>query len=163
MLTQTHLRAVLHYDPDTGLFTWSQKRPGVIVGAECGRLSIHGYREIGVGGKLHRAHRLAFLYMTGEMPNAVVDHINGVKHDNRWCNLRQASQSQNMANVGIQRDNTSGVHGVVWDAQRMKWRAQICTSGKKRNLGRYNTIDEAAEAYKQAALEHWGEFCLASR
>lgn len=129
------------------------------VGDECGRKHSSGYREIGIGGSLQRAHRLAFIYMLGIDPPHFVDHINGIRDDNRWSNLRMATQSQNMANVGKQVDNTSGAPGVVWDRSRSKWRAQICVNGKKKNLGRYSEFDAAVEAYKAAARAAWGEFC----
>src|SRR5690606_167269 len=108
--------------------------------------------------KLHQAHRLAFLYMTGEMPEKVVDHINGDRSDNRWENLRCANQSQNMANVGIRSANTSGTPGVVWDKERQKWRAQLRVNGKKKNLGRFDSIEDAKATVNAAARQQWGEF-----
>lgn len=158
-MDQARLKSLLSYDPETGVFRWTLARRGVKLGAECGRVSkAHGYRDIGLDGKLWRAHRLAVLYMTGVMPERDVDHENRIKHDNRWANLRLATESQNMANVGLQSDNSSGVHGVTWDKAREKWRAQICIDGVKRNLGRFATKDEAADAYRQAAIDAWGEF-----
>lgn len=158
MVTQAHLKSVLSYDPETGEFVWTAKRRSVRVGGVCGRINRYGYREIGVGGALHQAHRLAFLYMTGEMPPSSVDHINGKRDDNRWCNLRAATQSQNMANVGVRRTNSSGIPGVVWDRDRNKWRAQLRIDGRKKNLGRFDTVEEARVAVFTAAREQWGDF-----
>lgn len=158
MVTQAHLKSVLNYDPATGEFRWSVSRPGVRLGELCGRINQHGYREIGVDGGLHQAHRLAFLYMTGTFPEQGVDHINGDRADNRWCNLRPANQSQNMANVGLRKTNTSGVSGVVWDSDRSMWRAQLRVNGKKTNLGRFHSMEEAKEAVDAAARLQWGEF-----
>ena len=158
MLTREYLRSVIDYSPDTGEFRWSSARRGVRIGELCGRINNHGYREIGVAGKLHQAHRLAFLYMTGEMPKNVVDHINGDRADNRWINLRPANQSQNMANVGGRSTNTSGAPGVVWDADRQKWRAQLRVNGKKKNLGRFASFEDARNAVNAAARQQWGEF-----
>lgn len=157
-LTQDSLKDVIHYDPDTGAFTWARGRPGCRRGDPCGRVNTGGYLEIGVFGRLHHAQRLAVLYMTGVMPPQSVDHINFDRLDNRWSNLRCASQSQNMANVRLRATNTSGVHGVTWDKDRQKWRAQLRVGGKQVNLGRYDSKDEASEVVKAAAREQWGDF-----
>lgn len=157
-LTQEVLRELVNYEPETGRFTWKASRPACRPGDECGRISSHGYREIGILGKLHHAHRLAVLYMTGHMPSHSVDHINRNRQDNRWCNLRCATQSENMANVVVRKNNTSGVSGVTWDASRKKWRAQIRLNGRKKNLGRFNDLAAAEAAVKTAAREQWGEF-----
>ena len=158
MIAQDRLMEVLEYSPETGVFTWTQRRRGVKVGEECGRISkAHGYREICVDGVLSRAHRLAFIYMTGNCPK-YVDHINCVKTDNRWDNLRACTHSQNMVNTELQADNTSGVKGVVWDKHRSKWRAQATIRGKKYNLGRYDDKGAAIEAYRRKMVEEHGDF-----
>lgn len=159
-LTRARLADLLHYDPETGIFTWTKPRRGVRVGHEAGRLSALGYREIGVDYVLRRANRLAFLYMTGAMPpdGVVIDHINGVADDNRWANLRQATLSQNAINGRLRTNNTSGTHGVTFDAARDKWRAQIRIAGRKVNLGRFSRKEDAIAAYVMAAKEHHGEF-----
>lgn len=159
-LTQDRLREVLHYDPEIGVFTWTMPRRGVVVGRDCGRLSKqHGYRDIGIDYVLYRAHRLAFLYMTGCWPVGDVDHINGNKADNRWSNLREATRSQNCSNVKIvKRRNTSGLLGVTWDKTRNLWRAQIRKDGRKVNLGRFKEREDAALAHDRAAIAAFGEF-----
>jgi hypothetical protein len=158
-LSQERLKSLLHYDPTTGQFVWTAPRRGVIVGKECGRVSTcHGYREIGVDNRQYRAHRLAFLYMLGHCPDEV-DHINQDKSDNRWVNLRGATRPQNSANVAVgARRNTSGLIGVVWDKSRSKWRAQIRISGRKTNLGRFESREEAARAHDAAAVAEFGRF-----
>lgn len=163
-LTQARLKELLHYDPDTGEFTWvAQSRPGVRVGDVCGRTSVYGYREIGVEYRLHFAHRLAWLYMTGAWPTSEIDHENRCRSDNRWSNLRLANRVQNSANQGIRVSNSTGLHGVVWDKERGKWRAQIRIGGKKTNLGRFSTAEEAAAAHDRAALAEFGEFAHLNR
>jgi hypothetical protein len=158
-LTAQRLRELLHYDPETGVFTWvAMSRPGVRVGDRCGRVSRLGYREIGVEYGLRRANRLAWLYMTGEWPSGDVDHINRDKLDDRWCNLRLATRSQNSANVALRPNSTSGFIGVTFDKARDKWRAQIRIAGRKVNLGRFASAEEAARAYDAAALKEFGEF-----
>lgn len=156
MVTQSRLKQLSSYDPETGVFVWTLARRGVRVGQECGRISkTSGYRDIGVDGGLHKASRLAFVYMTGAYPRGVVDHINGNRSDDRWANLRDVSHSENCANVALRSDNTSGAHGVVWDAARSKWRAQIRVDGKKVNLGRFADKSEAIKAHKAASNEQW--------
>lgn len=96
--------------------------------------------------------------MTGEWPDGDVDHINRDKLDDRWCNLRLATRSQNSANVALRRHSTSGFIGVTFDKPRNKWRAQIRIDGRKVNLGRYVTAEEAARVYDAATLKEFGEF-----
>lgn len=163
MITQTQLKDVIDYDPGTGRFTWARSRPACRKGDECGRIGKDGYREIGVLGTLYRANRLAVLYMTGEMPaDKWVDHKNRNKADNRWCNLRVATPSQNMANVERRVNNTSGRSGVTWDAARGKWRAQIRIGGVKKSLGRFVTKEEAIARVQSVAVAQWGEFWSAA-
>ncbi len=158
MITQNRLKELLSYNPETGVFVWTKPRRGVVVGAECGRLSVFGYRELCVDKKLMRAHRLAFLYMTGKLPDCDVDHINRVRNDNRWANLRLCNAAQNAANVDLKPSNTSGTKGVSWDGSRGKWLAQIRINGKKKNLGRFALVEDATDCYKKAALAEFGEF-----
>ena len=145
------------YDPDSGRFTWRIVRPGASAGAECGRISKWGYREICIDRALLRANKLAFIYMTGRSP-AIVDHANRVRSDDRWCNLREATHSQNAVNGSVRRNNTSGVPGVTWDADRSLWRAQARLGGVKKNLGRYADKSEAELVVRAAMTEAHGEF-----
>lgn len=160
MITQSRLRELVCYDPLTGLFTWAKSRVGCRKGDECGRLNRLGYVEICVDYKLMGAHRLAFVYMTGECP-AEIDHINRVKSDNKWSNLRACTKTQNMGNF-FSSLNTSGAKGVVWDSDRKKWRAQIRIKGKKVNLGRFDDKDYAIAAHNAAAVAEYGEFAACS-
>src|SRR3546814_1707207 len=89
--------------------------------------------------------------MTGKWPPGEVDHRNGARDDNRWCNLRKATKAQNQANARRRRDNTSGVKGVTWNKARKKWVAQIQAGGKRMSLGGFPTIDAADNAYQKAA------------
>lgn len=159
MLTQQRLKSQINYCPDSGTFTWIVARKGVSKDKECGRISKgHGYREICIDNKLYRAHQLAFLYMNGVFVDSEIDHINRDKTDNKWCNLRPCTKSQNAANVGLKKSNTSGAKGVVWDKSRNKWRVQIRINGKKTNLGRYENFEEAVEVSKKALEKQFGEF-----
>lgn len=158
MLTAERLRELVIYNPDTGEFTWATSRVGARKGDICGRISQFGYREIGIDYKLYKANRLAWLYMTGSFSKFGIDHINRVRDDDRWCNLREANQSQNSANVARKKCNTSGQTGVTWDKDRNKWRVQIRIKGKKTNLGRYDNYDEAVKVSKDALIMEFGEY-----
>jgi hypothetical protein len=161
MLTQDRLKSQINYDPSTGVFTWIAKRKGVKTGSECGRISKgHHYREISIDNTLYRAHRLAFLYMDGILPTQDIDHVNRIKHDNSWNNLRLCNKSQNSANTGLKISNTSGYKGVVWDKNRNKWRVQIRIKGKKTNLGRFDDLNEAILISEKALKKEFGEFNL---
>lgn len=97
-MDQSKLKALLHYDPETGIFTWRSKRPGVRPSLIAGCKSKNGYVIIGIDGKEYYAHRLAWIYMNGQIPNGSnVDHTNGSRQDNRIANLRLETQSCNFA------------------------------------------------------------------
>lgn len=119
-LSQARLQEILHYDPDTGLFTW---RTGVGTASEGARAggSSNGYVSIQVDCKRYYAHRLAFLYMTGAWPTGVVDHRNNNPSDNRWGNLRDATRRQNALN----RKTSPKVHGVTWNKDTGRWMTSI--------------------------------------
>ncbi|WP_395454812.1 HNH endonuclease signature motif containing protein [Azospirillum melinis] len=164
--TQERVRELFNYDPETGIFTWRISRTGSIrVGQVAGTVrKVTGYVRIHVDGKFYYAHRLAWLYMTGEWPAEEIDHINRQGGDNRFANLRPASRAQNGGNTSIRRRNKSGVKGVSWYKRGRKWKAQIMMNGKNCSLGCFNTISEAAAAYAAAAELCYGEYaCTDSR
>jgi hypothetical protein len=159
MLTIEQLKELLEYNHDTGVFTWikligtSNRKVGGVAGTKR-----DGYIRITIKGKIYSAHRLAYLYMTGKFPENDIDHINHIRHDNRWTNLRDATHSQNQANRVKHKNNTSGYKGVNWDKRYKKWRAKIQYMNKSIYIGYYTTPQEAAEAYKKKAIELFGEF-----
>lgn len=157
-ITQEKLKELLHYDPETGLFTRLVKTAQrVNVGDIAGTLSGDGYLYTGVLSKSLKNHRLAFLYMTGSIPE-YVDHINGVRTDNRWVNLRPATKRQNQYNQKIRSDNTSGIKGVCWSKPHNKWVARIYVDGKVIGLGTYVDIKEAESAVIEARNKYHGDF-----
>lgn len=159
MLTQEILKCHLQYIPETGIFIWVNPTSfRVAKGSEAGSLSPTGYLTIRLFGKLYQAHRLAWLYMTGEMPSKHIDHINCNKADNRFKNLREATNAENVMNSGIRSNNTSGFKGVKWNKNRNKWVADCTANGKRHYLGYFSKIDDAVEAYKQCAMKIHGEF-----
>lgn len=157
MITKERLDELLAYDPETGLFTWRVRRKRVRVGGVAGGPS-KGHITICIDYVRYPAHRLAFLTMTGAFPPAEVDHINGVRDDNRWSNLRPATRAENGRNLRVKSNNTSGITGVHWDATRGRWCAQIKTSVEAVNLGRYVKFEDAVAARRAAEIKYHGEF-----
>lgn len=165
-LTAARLRDLLHYDPKTGNFVWRVKHGRKVVpGKTAGCLeSTRGYVVIRIDGKGYKAHRLAFLYQTGEMPTAQIDHRDGVKTNNSWDNLRPATVAENGRNRRPGDGNTSGVCGVLWRADKSKWRATIKKHGCLQHLGYFTDLSDAIEARRTAELQQFEQFSpLASR
>jgi hypothetical protein len=113
---------------------------------------------IGIDGKHYLAHRLAWLYVHGLWPAIEVDHWDRNRKNNRMGNLREATRSENMRNVGKTVANKSGAKGVSWSQERKKWVASIQHNKRTIALGRYETIEAAKAAYDAAALKLHGEF-----
>ena len=152
-IKQSRLKELLSYDPDTGLFRWLTSRGRVNKGSVAGCLNGNGYIHIKVDSQNYQAHRLAFLYMTGEMP-IEVDHENHNRTDNRWWNLSPSSRAENGRNQAMQSNNTSGVTGVCWDRSRNKWVSQIIGNGKRRHLGYFDALKDAAISRKAAEIKY---------
>lgn len=157
-LTQERLKELLHYDPDTGVFTWLQPGKRRLVGFTAGTVNSRGYLYISIGGKQYRAHRLAWLYMTGEVPENEIDHRNGIGTDNRFANLRKATRSQNKANSATYKSNSSGCKGVGFDKATGRWKARVQVNGKRISLGYFDSPESAYAAYCEAATKFHGEF-----
>ena len=156
-LTVARLRELLAYEPLTGVFTRKvRSAQRVQVGDVAGGLDDKGYIRIRVDGKKYRAHRLAWLWMTGEWPNPDCDHRNLVKMDNRWANLREATRSQNAGNLPS--NNPTGLKGIYWHSRGQKWRSAICVHGRKKYIGDFDCKAAAHLAYVVAADRHFGEF-----
>lgn len=155
-LTAVALREALYYDPVTGVFTWlvqPQIAGKVRVGDVAGRIDSKGYLRIGLGGNQYRAHRLAWLYMTGTWPAVEVDHEDRCPLHNWWSNLRLATSGQNKQNVGVRRDNTSGCRGVSWATRHKVWLVQITCNGIRKHVGHFPTLAEAISARERVEKE----------
>lgn len=151
MLTPERLRELLHYDQASGVFTRRLSRGGVRAGTVAGSLDIEGYRVIRVDEKLYKAHRLAVLYMVGRWPPHQVDHINREHDDNRWANLREATNSENHQNIRAARKHSCAkVLGVSWHRNIGKWQSQIQVNKKKIPLGYFDSQSDAHSAYLSA-------------
>jgi hypothetical protein len=152
MLNAFRLRELFDYDPETGAFIRLVHRGGEHPGAVAGSIDdYNGYIRIGVDGVNYKAHRLAWLYVTGEWPNDVLDHINLDRSDNRFGNLRLATVAENNQHVHAPRsDSKSRRRGVTWFPSRGVWRATINVNGRQRHLGYFHDLEEASGAYEAA-------------
>jgi hypothetical protein len=170
-LTAEQLRAVLDYNPATGIFTWHD-RPDIRPSANSGRRwtvagttsSKHGYVAICINGRHHLAHRLAWLYVYGRWPADEIDHINEARSDNRIANLRESTHAQNNTRSKAHRHNsTSGVLGVYpAGTSGSRWQAQVQHLGVVHYLGCFATIGEAKAARDAAARRLHGKFARTS-
>jgi hypothetical protein len=157
-LTQEALKKALHYDPETGHFTWLIKSSPVrLPGTRAGGNDGKGYVMIGLYGKNHKAGWLAWFYVHGVWPQ-MIDHINGNPSDNSIGNLREVTYSQNNWNKRISKRNTSGYVGVHWSKRWGKWVAVIVKDRKSYFLGKYSDPAIASQAYQQKAVELFGEY-----
>ena len=152
ILTQSRLKELLNYNPNTGNFVWrislsSRSTIGSIAGTYR-----HGYRVIRINNRNYYVHRLVWLYTHGQFPKNQIDHINRIRDDNRIDNLREVTNAQNHQNRGLSPQNKSGVCGVTWHKQDKKWRAYIKLKGKSIHLGQYDNIKDAIVARKQGEL-----------
>lgn len=157
---ENRIKALLSYDPETGLFTWLVTTGKAIAGSVAGTENDQGYIIIGIEGRRYRANRLAWFFMKGKMPERSndVDHENRNRSDNRWDNLRDATRTQNNQNAKVRTNNRSGIRGVSWHGQNKKWDARIRVDGKTVLLGTHDCIAKASKARVDAEKEHYGEF-----
>lgn len=161
-MTQDELKQHLHYDPETGVFTWRDRThmPSVGYNVACrtrgkvaGSRLQSGYWRIGIGDKQYRAHRLAWLYVHGYMPEEI-DHIDGCRTNNRLSNLRAVNRAENAKNLGKTPLNTSGITGVHFNAAGKVWIANICVNQKRIHGGRFKTKDEAIARRKEMERQY---------
>ena len=166
-ITKEFLSEILHYNPETGVFRWKMRNIGkyfknqravgvfnslyafTISGSEVtSDRSVTSYIAIKINGKSHKAHRLAFIYMTGHAPEEV-DHLDHDGTNNRWSNLRKSNNKDNSKNKPKQKSNKTGVIGVNWHKSAGKWQARaVDKNGKRIDLGRFDSFDDAVSARK---------------
>jgi hypothetical protein len=159
--------SVLHelflYDPESGILTNRKSRSGrggiKPAGGEAGTLSKRGYRRVMVNYKLAYVHRVIWVMVHGQAPKDFIDHINGVKNDNRLVNLRECSGGDNRRNIGKLSNNTSGFKGVSKRRTKKKpWVASAYVNGCTFTIGTFDTPEEAHAAYCEFAVRTHGQF-----
>lgn len=159
MLTAERLRELVRYDPETGIFTNRITRNSkALKDKPSGGLGAGGYIQITLDGITYYAHRLAVLYVTGSWPSNQIDHENKIRSDNKWNNLRDATSKQNRANTDALSNSKTGVKGVRWRSSTGRYLAEIRLNNRHIHLGSFETIEEAAAAYKAAAVLAHGKF-----
>jgi len=156
LITHEYLLSKLEYIPETGWFIWKNSTGRSKAGTRAGNKQANNYRQIRLDNRLYLEHRLAWFYCFQEWPTAIIDHINRDPSDNKLDNLREATQTENLGNMGISSHNTSGFKGVSYNKQRNKYEAYISINNKKKNLGLFNTAEEAFEVYLQATIKYRG-------
>ena len=154
------IREWVSYDAASGHIVWVKGKKAVSVGMRAGYVADTGHRVFKIEQKRYFAHRVAWSMHHGRWPpdGFDVDHINGNRDDNSAANLRLATRAQNIANSRLSSSNTSGIKGVTWCKDGRKWKAQIRVYGQRINLGYHHHIDDAAKAYRDAAVHHFGRF-----
>ena len=150
------LRQRMSYDPESGRFTrLITTGSGSIAGSEPGHIDAYGYRVIRIGARIYKAHRLAWLYVTGRLPYLDIDHVDGIRSNNCWSNLREVDRKINTRNRrAASTGSTSKLLGVSWNKQKQKYIAQIKTDLGVKYLGQFNNETEAHAVYTSAKFEH---------
>lgn len=153
-MTQELLHSILDYNPHTGIFTWKDTRHNKVkIGDVASASHPSGYMYVRLNGKNYSQHRMAWLYMYGELPE-YLDHINHTRDDNRISNLREATKQDNARNRTIPDNHKHGAFGISFEKDRMKWTARITHDGERKRVGRYNTKEEAIKARKEAETKY---------
>ena len=153
-LTLSSVRERIHYDPETGFFTWLSKSHPRMVGKRAGCPSGRGYRQVWILGVHLKEHHLVWFYMTGTWPPDQLDHINGEKSDNRYINLRCVNNLQNQAARNV------ATRGIWRDERRNTWRASVGSGSNRLHLGTFATAEAAKAAYNRAAKQRYGDLVI---
>ena len=152
-MNQKELNEIFKYE--NGNLYWNISKKGIKKGNKAGCLNKSGYRIIRINQKTYFAHRIIFMMFHGYMPNQL-DHINGIKNDNRIENLRIATHGQNQQNRGMFKNNSTGVKNVTFE--RGKWRVKLGINGKNKHFGYYFDINVAKFVAEMIRNKYYGNF-----
>lgn len=153
-VTAEEVRELFTYEPESGCLRWKVKRQKINVGDVAGYISTSdGYRYVGFNYNEFLAHRIIWLWVTGKWPACQVDHVDRNRQNNKWTNLREATNGQNARNSGPQKNSRTGIRGV--DIRRGKYRVRINVDGKEIVVGRFLDLQDAINARKSAEKEYW--------
>jgi hypothetical protein len=146
-VTQQQLKEVLHYDPETGIFRWrfsvaNRIKPWDVAGYNQG----NGYLRVSINSKKQYLHRIAWLYMTGNWPDDEIDHIDGIRSNNSFLNLREVTSKQNKENQKLAKNSTSGYRGVCWSKKDKRWFGHVIHNNKKYLAGYFKNKEDAIQA-----------------
>lgn len=157
-LDHKRLKDLVTYHPRDGSFVWNKGRPSATSGNACGTVKPSGYVLICLDRKLFRAHRLAWFYVYGEWPTDEIDHINGIRNDNRICNLRVASKSENGFNKKMRMDCKTGAKGVLYYPKYNTYYVRFTVKKVPHTFGPFLTFEEAANVATEKRKSAHGEF-----
>ena len=156
ILSQKRVKELFHYNSETGdLIRKVRTSSNANAGDKAGSLNKStGYINIHIDGFKYKAHRVIWLWMTGEWPKDQIDHENHIRHDNKWLNISPATNQENGKNIKLPIDNTSGTIGISWAKREKKWEAYIHVNGVKKALGYFSDKNEAIAARKAAEIKY---------
>ena len=158
LLSPEDVRFRLEYNSETGELFWKNSKMPKRNGTLAGGVRKDGYHVTSIDKVHYLSHRLAWCHFYGEWPNLLIDHINGIKTDNKISNLRLATKQENNFNSTMWKSNKSGHKGVFWSKKRQKWQVQATINYKNIYLGVFDNLDDASKAYKKYAEQNHGMF-----
>lgn len=161
LISHEDLKELLDYDPLTGIFKRKKSKFSNLIGKPAGTLNSIGYMVLVLGGRKGHSyllHRLAWFYVTGEWPKNQIDHVNRIRSDNRFENLRECSGSENSWNKGAQSNSKTGVRGISWVKARKKWVVKLNKGREVVYVDFFEDFKQAKEAWEIKSKEIYGEF-----
>jgi len=156
MIDQETIKKLFHYDAESGMLLWRKgNNRNVKPWQEAKSSNGHGYYNVKIDGKSYLVHRLIWLYVYGNFPKEDIDHKNRIKNDNRLCNLRDVSRTDNCQNISLPNHNKSGHIGVSWFKSHNCWTVYVKVDKKNKWLGNYKNLDDAIAARKAGEKQYY--------